>query len=578
MNITVRDDTSAMKKKNTRLQPVLILPFLFAGFALFALTFVLRYQPAPLAIHTEEIAMLSRGWILNATFAGDKIAVAASSGVWLYPIATPDEAPELLGGHTGVVSSVDYHAASNTLVTGSYDNTVRLWNLTTGEVRVLRGHRSDVNDVEISYDGKTVISGSVDKTVRLWDVESGEIRHVLEEHEHIVEDVHFFLDGGKAVSTDRGGQGYVWDVASGRAESSRVKPAVEYLSKELATQLDSWHIHRDEVIRTVTDDDENRLLVVMPQKMVLLDAESLVLIRWFDVIPGAPVNVLAFSPDGKTLVSGGGNVFQPDNRIHLVDVHTHERIRSVKPSPDDGMVMSVAFSDDSRYLAAGTSTGDISIWERDTGRLVTTFAAHEGSVLSLMFSPDGALLASGGADAKIYIRQLADDEIIATLDSPDGPVRTLLLDFEADFSGAGASDTLTTYSVPTSGNEIILMCSHGNDIEGASFSHDGQFRAVSSFSNDIEILAVQDGRILQTLRGHTNRVDDTQFSPDGRLLASGGFDRTIRLWDVQRGEMLYMEEAHLRPVTQVAFSPDGTLLASASEDGSVKLWRLINTP
>merc|ERR1711988_805941 len=63
---------------------------------------------------------------------------------------------------------------------GSYDKTVRIWDVMSGEcVHVLNGHSSGVSSVCYSPDGKTLASGSYDNTVRIWDVMSGECVHVL---------------------------------------------------------------------------------------------------------------------------------------------------------------------------------------------------------------------------------------------------------------------------------------------------------------------------------------------------------------------------------------------------------------
>ncbi|KAF8835663.1 hypothetical protein BDN67DRAFT_912613, partial [Paxillus ammoniavirescens] len=61
------------------------------------------------------------------------------------------------------------------LLTGSKDDTVHVWNRTTGTVEVLRGHTDWVQDIDVSRDGKMIVSGSYDKTVRIWNRESGEV-------------------------------------------------------------------------------------------------------------------------------------------------------------------------------------------------------------------------------------------------------------------------------------------------------------------------------------------------------------------------------------------------------------------
>ena len=80
-------------------------------------------------------------------------------------------AQDTLEGHTRTVSSVSFSPDGTRLASGSFDNTVRLWNAATGEeIATLEGHTDLVESVSFSPDGTLLASGSYDKTVLLWDV------------------------------------------------------------------------------------------------------------------------------------------------------------------------------------------------------------------------------------------------------------------------------------------------------------------------------------------------------------------------------------------------------------------------
>ena len=83
----------------------------------------------------------------------------------------PRDAP--LTGHQAVVTSVAFSPDGQTLASGSWDKTIRLWDLATRQPRdaPLTGHQSAVNSVAFSPDGRTLASGSEDKTIILWDVD-----------------------------------------------------------------------------------------------------------------------------------------------------------------------------------------------------------------------------------------------------------------------------------------------------------------------------------------------------------------------------------------------------------------------
>ncbi|NPA25723.1 MAG: WD40 repeat domain-containing protein [Deltaproteobacteria bacterium] len=236
---------------------------------------------------------------------------------------------------------------------------------------------------------------------------------------------------------------------------------------------------------------------------------------------------LAFAPDGKTLVStsGDGNLFFWDleRRTHYRIEESHYSI--VYPLYD------VACSPDGQYVAAGCSDGLVRLWSTSSRRPPWKLKGHTSEVYSVAFSPDGKRLASGGNDATIRYWDLEDKR------------------------------------------EIEILSRPGSRVSSLAFSGDGRFLASASTDAGIYLVDLKDNH-SRVLTGHHGVVWSIAFSPDSRLLISGGNDHSVRLWDVASGELIRILEGHLDEVNGVAFSPDGRHAASASNDRTVRLWDL----
>ena len=115
----------------------------------------------------------------------------------------------------------------------------------------------------------------------------------------------------------------------------------------------------------------------------------------------AVVNVIKFSPDGKT-IAGANLDLSGDNArfVHFWDAETGRHKHTLKHTPT---VISMAFSPDSISLATGCSDGSVHFWDAETGRHTQTLSGHTDWVFSVVFSPDGKVLATASDDGTVLL-------------------------------------------------------------------------------------------------------------------------------------------------------------------------------
>ncbi len=288
------------------------------------------------------------------------------------------------------------------------------------------------------------------------------------------------------------------------------------------------------------------------------------------------VKSVRFSPDGKILASGS-----LDNTIKLWNLETGKEIHTLQRH--DSQVNSVSFSPDGKTLASGSSDKTIKLWNLDTGKEICALQGHDDWVESVSFSPDGKTLASGSKDKTIKLWNLETGKEIRALQGHDDWVTSVSFSPNGKTLASGSYDkTIKLWNLKT-GKEIdtlytlqIYQVDYDSGIKSISYSPDGKILASGSRDQTITLWNLETGLEIRTLRGHNDWVESVSFSPNGKTLASGSVDKTIKFWSLETGKEVRNFQGHdlLSFGNIVSFSPDGKTLASGSYDKTIKLWNL----
>jgi len=502
-------------------------------------------------------------------------------------------------GHTDSVISVSFSPDGSMIVSGSGDNTLRLWDAKTGEAigQPLSGHTGAVNSVAFNPDGNTVASGSFDKTVRLWDVNTGKAIGQLFSHAQPVTSVAFSPDGNTIVSGSWDNTVWLWDLnteeAIAQPFSGHTKPILSVAFSPDGNTIVSgswdktvrlWNVETGEAIGQPFSGHTKPVLSVFfsPDGSTIVSSSDDSTVRLWDVETGEvigqlffghpkTVNSVAFSPDGNTIVSGS-----EDGTVQLWDIKTGE----VRGQPFSGhieTVNSVAFSPNGDTIASGSWDKTVRLWDVQTGEAIgQPFSGHINSIISLAFSPDGRTIVSCSWDKTVRLWNVKTGKAIGQPFSGHTKyVNSVAFSPDGNTIVSGSEDgTVQLWDVQTGEGIGQPFSGHIETVTSVAFSPDGNTVVSGSWDKTVRLWNVKTGKAIgQPFFGHTDSVISVAFSADGNSIVSGSLDNTVRLWDVETGKAIGQPFfGHKYLVNSVAFSPDGSSMISGSADKTVQLW------
>ena len=293
----------------------------------------------------------------------------------------------MIKGHTESIKALGFLEDGKTLANGSSDCTLRLWDTETQAQQLIRiKHPWSALDFAFSQDGKTVAIGSVGKSVRLWNVDTGEVTATFKTaHKGNINAVTFSSDDKMLASGSRGGTVELWDVQNQQ-------------------RITTLRGHTDEIRVLAFSPDGGTVATAAKSETIIVLWDTIDIGRKTALLAESMtiIGALAFSSDGKTVVSG-----HRDGAINLWDATTGVHLSTF--TGDAGNVTALAFSADGKMVANGSADGAIRLWDPSTyAPKGEARIGHAGRVSELTFSPDSGTLFSGSSDGTILVWDLGN--------------------------------------------------------------------------------------------------------------------------------------------------------------------------
>jgi WD40 repeat protein len=302
------------------------------------------------------------------------------------------------------------------VLSGSHDNTVRVWNTSTGEcVRTLTGHKAAVNAVALSTDGVWALSGSgsstdpkSEKAMKLWHVGSGRCERTFRDQGAMVKAIAFSPNGGLAIS----GNGSLLDEVV-KGVLFEASPTGELIHSRSARDKDVslifWNVRTGRRVRFNT---EHRLAIqsiAIGQDGRLAVSGSLDrTVRLWDVKSGACIDTINVDAWAHCVAIDANtrSVFfkNSDSSVTQYDIGKRAIVRTFEGTDHDANAIAVSVC--GRVMVTGSSDKKMRLWDVKSGKSLMTLEAHTEQVTSVALDGFGAIAASGSDDGTVGLWRL----------------------------------------------------------------------------------------------------------------------------------------------------------------------------
>ena len=295
-----------------------------------------------------------------------------------------------LKGHTHRVMGCAVTPDGRRLVSASWDNTLKVWDLVSGQqVATLEGHGAGVNGCAVTADGRHVVSASRDNTLKVWDLELGQQVATLGSHGDSVKSCVVTPDGRRVVSASGDCSLKVWDLESGQQVATL---------QGHGSVVTSCAVTPDgrRVVSTSDDCTLRMWDLETGQQVAMLEGH------------GGGVNGCAVTPDGQFMVSAF------DGRTLTVwDLETGRQVATLEGHKQ--WVNDCVVTPDGRRVVSASDDRTLKVWDLESGQQVASLEGHAHGVTGCAVTPDGRHVVSASRDNTLKVWDLESGHCLHTI-------------------------------------------------------------------------------------------------------------------------------------------------------------------
>jgi len=421
-----------------------------------------------------------------------------------------------------------------------------------------------------SPDGKYLAAGAGDNSLKVWDITTG--KEEVSQAVNSALQVMAFAPDGKSMAMCTGTNSIIriWDYRKG---------------KDIHTELG----HQAAISEIALSPDAKILATIGEDHLVIL--WSMTTGKEIQRIEGPGINQPGVQAGGTVQFSNNGKHFavgwisQP---LKLYDTATGKEVQSFGDSENPIGVSSIAFTPDGKSIAGACGDGLVRFWDVKTGKEQHRYPEVSGPAVSpegqapvdpgpgtlaaismVAISPNGKLMVTMGSDvgdgtgmyASLRVWELATGKERKKIRIKNGGDPNGLLRDEIGLRGGlGGGMVFAQYAYQA-----------GASSSGMVISADGRHVALTVGAT-IELIDLIKGKEIRQFGAQGESLSGAVFSPSGKMLVAGASDGTLHFWDVATGTALGEFSGHRGPITTIAYSPGGKTIITAGDDTTAMVW------